>query len=218
MSRISRRRTAALAFAGTLVLVAPAISACGAGQHPQTLLPTQFVEGVNVSVGLVAVRNMFLLGPAPGQTLPAGGNVPLYGAIVNGADAGDQLVAIDTNGVAQSVAVTGNSLPLPPHQLVPLGTSNGTTTTPNVLLKGLTRTLTGIETVQLTLHFARAGALNVQVPVVPWQGYYLTYAPAPTATPSASPTISLSASAKQKPGHGAKTSSPSPSSSPSPTP
>lgn len=218
MSRNSRRRTAALAFAGTLVLAAPAMSACGAGTHPQTLLPTQFTEGVNVSMGLVDVRNMFLLGPAPGQTLLTHSDIPLYGAIVNNDPAGDQLVAIDTGGLAQSVAVKGNSLPLPSHQLVSLGTSNGTTTTPDVLLKGITRSLNGTETVPLTLHFARAGALNVQVPVIPWQGYYLTYAPAPTATPSASPTISLSPGEKKKPGRGAKTSSPSPSSSPSPTP
>jgi hypothetical protein len=214
VSRNSRRRTVALAFAGTLVLVTPAISACGAGTHPQTLLPTQFVEGVNVSVGLVDVRNMFLLGPAPGQTLPVGGDVPLYGAIVNDDTTTDQLVAIEAGGIAKSAA---ENVPLPPHQLVQLGKQGPGATTPTVVLKGLTQPLNGTETAHLILHFARAGQLSVQVPVVPWQGYYQTYAPAPTATPSlsASPGVSASVSPgdKRKPRHGA-TQSPSPTPSP----
>jgi hypothetical protein len=211
VSRNSRRRTVALAFAGTLVLAAPAISACGAGTHPQTLLPTQFVEGVNVSVGPVDVRNLFLLGPAPGQTLPASGDIPLYGSIVNDDVAADQLIGIDSGGISKSLAVT---LPLPSHQLVQLGAFNGQTTTPRVVLKGLTRALNGTETEPLTLYFARAGALTVQVPVVPWQGDYLTYAPAPTPTPtlSVSPSLSGSPGAKRKPRVGATVSaSPTPS-------
>lgn len=84
------RRTAVLAVAAA-VASAPVISACGAGREPQTALPTQLTEGVNASVPVgdatpqVDIRNMFVLGPLPDQTIPAGGQsrVPLYGVLIN---------------------------------------------------------------------------------------------------------------------------------------
>lgn len=121
MSRISRR---AVAVAGVLA-VAPVVSACGAGKHPQTALPTQLTEGVNVKAGTVYVRNLFVLGPPPGQRLAAGGDAPVYAAIVNTGQTPDRLTEVDAPNLAAPVKVSIN---LPPTTLVT--TNQAVTTTP----------------------------------------------------------------------------------------
>ncbi|GAA4634345.1 hypothetical protein GCM10023196_075500 [Actinoallomurus vinaceus] len=249
MSR-NRRRTVAMAIAGAIA-VAPAVSACAAGQHPQSVLPTRLTEGVNASVGRVDVRNAFVLGPEPGQRLPAGASAPFYAWIVVKGTSADKLVGAEASGTAQSVEVANGGLTLPPNQLIstnpqatgeqppgapapavsPSGSPSGTPTkgakkapskpgttpgaptvgspsgappagspaagspatggtaaaaTPSVVLKGLAKELTGGESIRLTLHFQQAGALTLDVPVVPRAGYYATYPPAPSGgTPSA---------------------------------
>jgi copper(I)-binding protein len=243
VSRYSRRATA---VAGVFA-VAPLVSACAAGQHPQSAMPTQLAEGVNASVHMVDIRNTFVLGPAPGQQLAAGTSAPLYAWFVNDSGAPDRLVAVEAPGVAQSVQIAGGAVDLPPGRLVntvqqpgsaPAATPTpappaasakshaaksgrtpaagqsktpGTTPTPGtsgtpgaaatvtqaaapadsskLILQGLTKTYSGGETVRLTLHFQRAGAVTLNIPVVPRNGYYATYSPAPSApAPSATPT------------------------------
>ncbi len=116
MSR-NRRRAVAIAVVGGFA-VAPLVSACAAGQHPQTTYPTQLAEGVNASAHLVDIRNAFLLGPAPGQRLAAGDSAPLYVWFVNKALSPDRLVAVEAPGVAQSVQLAGGAVVLPPGRLV----------------------------------------------------------------------------------------------------
>jgi copper(I)-binding protein len=244
------RRAAAIAVAGVFA-VAPLVSACAAGQHPQSALPTQLAEGVNASARLVDVRNTFVLGPQSGQKLAAGASAPLYAWFVNRAASPDRLVAVEAPGVAQSVEIAGGALDLPPSKLIntveppaaapatptasasPTATptpktsrpakpgrtpakprtpgatgatgATGSTGTPGapatgtpaappatsskLILKGLTKAYSGGETVRLTLRFQRAGAVTLNVPVVPRDGAYATYspAPAPAPTPSATP-------------------------------
>ncbi|MCO5993210.1 RAD23 family protein [Actinoallomurus rhizosphaericola] len=122
MSR-NRRRAVAMAIAGAFA-VAPLVSACGAGQHPQSVLPTRLTEGVNASVGHVDVRNAFVLGPDPGQRLPQGANAPFYAYIVDKAGS-DRLVGVDAPGVAQSVQIAGGGIDLPSNQLISLNPQSG---------------------------------------------------------------------------------------------
>ncbi|MFL6053308.1 MAG: hypothetical protein ACJ72W_10390 [Actinoallomurus sp.] len=255
MSR-NRRRAVAMAIAGAFA-VAPLVSACAAGQHPQSVLPTRLTEGVNASVGHVDVRDAFVLGPEPGQRLPVGSSAPFYAWIVNKASSPDKLVGVDAPGLAQSVEIASGGLSLPPNQLVsanpqaasqqpsgaptpgtspsgtpskapakkpvpgkpgkpgaPTGTPGASTQSPTapgstsptgpatsptpstagtaaggpaVILKGLTRPLTGGENIRLTLHFQQTGSLTVDVPVVPRAGYYATYPPAPSGAASTTP-------------------------------
>jgi copper(I)-binding protein len=243
------RRAVATAVAGVFA-AAPLVSGCAAGQHPQSSLPTRLTEGVNAAAHQVDIRNAFLLGPAPGQRLAAGGSAPLYAWFVNNDTSPDRLVAAQAPGVAQSVEIAGGAVDLPPNQLVnlvqtagpqaspaaPATPSTNPTLTPTpkagkgraakpgnspsaptrqpstpgtsasatpvapgapaaapapsskLILKGLTRAFSGGETVRVTLEFQRAGAVTLDVPVVPRNGYYATYAPAPAApAPSATP-------------------------------
>ena len=115
MSRNSRR-AAAIAVAGVFA-VAPLVSACAAGQHPQSALPTQLAEGVNASAHQVDIRNTFILGPQPGQQLAAGGSAPIYAWFVNNGPA-DRLVSVEAPGVAQSVQIAGGGFDLPAGKLV----------------------------------------------------------------------------------------------------
>lgn len=116
MSRNSRRAVA-LAIAGAFA-ISPMVSACAAGEHPQSALPTQLTEGVNASVHQVDVRNLFVLGPEPGQRLTAGSSAPVYAWFVNHASSPDRLVGVEAPDVAQSAQIAGGAIDLPPYQLV----------------------------------------------------------------------------------------------------
>ncbi|MFB9839027.1 hypothetical protein ACFFNX_43460, partial [Actinoallomurus acaciae] len=116
MSRNSRRALAT-AVAGVFA-IAPLVTACAAGKHPQSAFPTRLAEGVNASVHAVDVRNAFVLGPAPGQKLAARGDAALYAWFVDNAASPDRLVAAEAPGAAQSVQIAAGALTLPPGQLV----------------------------------------------------------------------------------------------------
>jgi copper(I)-binding protein len=111
------RRALATAVAGVFAL-APMVTACAAGRHPQTAMPTRLTEGVNASAHDVDVRNAFVLGPAPGKRLAAGADAALYAWFLNSAAQPDRLVAAEAPGVAQSVQIAGGAIVLPPNQLV----------------------------------------------------------------------------------------------------
>ncbi len=128
MSR-NNRRAVAIAVAGVFA-VAPTVTACAAGRHPQTAMPSQLAEGVNASAHQIDVRNAFVLGPEPGRRLAAGVDVPLYAWFVNHASTPDRLVAVEASGVAQGVQITGGGLELTPGKLVT--TAQGAVTPPTV--------------------------------------------------------------------------------------
>jgi copper(I)-binding protein len=115
------RRVVALAIAGA-VAIAPVISACGAGETPQTAAPTQLTEGVNAhvpqddKVSKIDIRNMFLLGPAPDQALPAGGSLPLYGTVINQVKGQQDRLVMVTSDAFSQVKITGGAVVLPAAQ------------------------------------------------------------------------------------------------------
>jgi copper(I)-binding protein len=204
VSRYSRRMVA-VGIAGALAII-PAVSACGAGEDPQTAQPTQLTEGVNVTTkNGVAVRNLFVLGPPPGQQINPGSAATVYATVVNDSPDGraDRLVGISAPGVAQTAQIKGGGIDLPYQRLVRLGVaSSAGITTPLITLQGLAAPLSGGESINLTLQFENAGALPVAVPVVPRDGYYTTYAPAPAVTtPTATPSATeVTPSAAESPG------------------
>jgi copper(I)-binding protein len=190
----------AAGIAGALAVI-PAVSACGAGEDAQTSQPTQLTEGVNVTTkNGVAVRNLFVLGPPPGQKINPGSAATLYASVVNdSADAQpDRLVGISAPGVAQAAQIQGGGIDLPYQRLVQLGVSSPTgITTPLITLQGIAMPLSGGESLKMTLQFEKAGALQVAVPVVPRDGSYTTYAPAPLITQPATPATPATPSAAE---------------------
>lgn len=198
------RRTVAALIAGTLVL-APVVTGCGAGKNPESTLPTQLTEGMNVSLHQLDLRNLFVLGPPPGQSIAAGGSAPVYVTMINKSGSPDRLTSIGASGQARSAPIAGGGIDLPPNRPVSTftassahvpATRSGTAQTPatrptneqaspTVILRGLTTRLVGGESIRLVLHFQRAGAVTVNAPVQIQQGYYATYSPAPSPSATA---------------------------------
>jgi copper(I)-binding protein len=209
------RRVTALAIAGALTL-APAVTGCGT--NPGTTRPAQLTEGVNVSRSNldIQLRNLFVLGPAEGQTLSVGAAAPVYATLINSAADGqpDKLVAVSSNVSGQPTPLAGGGLDLPAGQAVSLNGPSG----PLAVLSGLTKTLTGGGVVEVALQFQRAGVLTVMVPVVSQRGAFQTYPAAPTpavSSPTVSPNATPSATpAAKKAKKAKKSTSPSPTVTP----
>ena len=161
----------------------------------------------------ISIDNVFVLGAPLGSAMPPGGQAGVFLAIQ--AQNGDRLVSVSAPGTASSVKLAGGPVDLPAQTLVDLSGP-----VPEVVLTGLASPLSGGETVQLTLIFAVAGAVTVDVPVEPHAYDYATYFPPP---PIPTPTASVKPRARATGSASAGASAPgsasaSPSASPSTTP
>jgi len=201
------RRICAIAVAAAI----PALAGCEAGMNAPILQWHPPVNGVNKTLtaavpgsGFLGIRNLFVLGPVPGGSIPAGSSAGAFLALVNTGPR-DRLLSITAPGTATSVTLPGGSVAVPDGKLVLL-----TGPVPAVVLNGLTHSLTGGIDVRLVLRFQNAGTVTLEVPVLAKADYYATYSPAPS--PSASPT----GKHKHRSVAGS-TASPSPSASPTPT-
>jgi copper(I)-binding protein len=197
---------------GAIAILVPALAGCEAGFNAPTLdfHPASF--GVSTVVNGVTIDDVFVLGPAPGSTLPAGGQAGVFLSLQ--APNADQLTSVSAPGTASSVQLLAAPITLHPNTLVDLSGP-----APEVVLNGLTNPLSGGETVQLVLNFASAGVVTLMVPVEPAAYEFATYAPPPTPTASASLSAALRAAHKHK--HKAKADAPADptaSASPSVTP
>jgi copper(I)-binding protein len=170
---------------GALAILVPALAGCEAGLNAPTLQfhPASF--GVSTIVDGINIDNVFVLGPAPGSTLQAGGQAALFMSLQ--APNGDQLTSISAPGTATSVQLGNGPISLSPNTLVSLAGPS-----PLLTLDGLTTSLSGGDTVKLELNFATAGQVTLVVPVEPAAYEFATYSPAPTPTASASLSVSLS--------------------------
>jgi copper(I)-binding protein len=170
---------------GALAILVPVLAGCEAGYNAPTLEFHQASFGVSTMVNGINIDNVFVLGPVPGSILPAGGQAGLFMALQSSNS--DQLTSITAPGAASSVQLGNGPITLSPNTLVDLSGPE-----PLLTLNGLTRPLSGGETVQLVLHFATAGSVALMVPVEPAAYEFATYSPAPTPTASASLSVSLS--------------------------
>jgi copper(I)-binding protein len=194
------------------VLSIPALAGCEAGLNAPTLDFHPAANGATTTGAGITINNAFVLGPALGQSLPAGGRAGLFLSVY--AVNGDRLVSVSAPGYAGSVKLDGG-----PVSVAANATVNLTGPAPRIVLTNLSAPLQGGQTVTLLLDFATAGAMELQVPVEPHAYDYATYVQPPTPTPSPSPSPSAtgkhhahaSASASAGP-------SPSASASPSATP
>jgi hypothetical protein len=170
---------------GALAILVPVLAGCEAGLNAPTLEYHPASFGASAMVDGINIDNVFVLGPVPGSTLQPGGQASLFMALQSSNS--DQLTSITAPGAASSVQLGNGPITLSPNTLVDLSGPE-----PLLTLNGLTRPLSGGETVQLVLHFATAGSVALMVPVEPAAYEFATYSPAPTPTASASLSVSLS--------------------------
>jgi len=171
---------------GAIAILVPARAGCEAGLNAPTLEfhPASF--GVSTVVDGINLDNAFVLGPASGSTLPAGGQAGVFLSMY--AQNSDRLVSATAPGTASSVQLVSGPVTLNANSLVDLSGP-----APQIVLNGLTNSLSGGETVTLQLTFANAGQVTLSLPVEPASYEFATYSPPPP-----SPTASVSPSAKHK--------------------
>jgi len=177
-----------IAVAAALI---PMIAGCEAGTNAPSLHWHQPTDGTFHVVGDITITNAFVLGAPIGVALQPGENAGLFLGLVN-TGSPDRLVSVSAPGVAQSVRLPGNQIPLPRQHAVLL-----TGPRPTVILENLERPVAGGSVVKITLTFAVAGQVTIKVPVMPRAQFYTTLlpAPSPTAPPvTPSPTPSSPAS------------------------
>jgi copper(I)-binding protein len=110
VSRMVRIRPTAAALVGA-VAAAVTLAGCGAGQITQTDTQLSAVDGANVQVGTIALRDSVIEfnDRAEGAAVyPRGGSAPLSMSIVNAGSQADRLVSV-SSPIATSVQITGTS-------------------------------------------------------------------------------------------------------------
>lgn len=187
--------------------LAPAIAGCEAGAGAPTQHWHQPTAGTSVIVNnAIRINNAFVLGAPPTTSLPAGGSAGLFLAMAN-SGAPDRLIGVTAPGTALAVQLPGGGVRLATNQSVLL-----TGPAPRVILRGLLHPVGGGQSVRVVLHFLRAGAVVMLLPVMPQAQYYSTFSPAPVP-PLPTPSATVSGQAGK---HGSA--SPSPSATPSASP
>jgi copper(I)-binding protein len=166
--------------AGVLAVLTPAIAGCEAGNDAPTLEFHAASAGYQTVFNGIRITDVFVLGAPSGATVPAGSSASLFLSLYNGDTSADTLESITATGTASSVSVTGSPVALPSFSAVDL-----TGPQPTAVLNDLTTSLASGTTVPVTLTFAHAGSVTLQVPVEPASYYWSTYSP-PAPSPSAS--------------------------------
>ena len=184
MIRRSSAKTAArpLLVGALALLIAAATAGCEAGFDAPTLEFHPASAGGAATVNGISISNAFVLGPPTGSTLSPGSSAGVFLSLFNNGSNSDALVSLSAPGYASGVHVSGGTVTLPAG-----GEVNLTGPQPSVVLSPLTKAIGGGEDIPVTLNFAHAGSVTLQVPVQPQSFFYSTYSAAPTPAPT-SPT------------------------------
>ncbi|HWG02790.1 MAG TPA: copper chaperone PCu(A)C [Trebonia sp.] len=200
--RASFGKTAARStlIGGLALLAIPAVAGCEAGYNAPTLEFHSASAGAHTVVNGIAINDAFVLGAPSGSVVPTGSSASMFLGLFNNGTAADKLVAAAAPGTASSVTIKGGSVTIPAG-----GAADLSGPEPVVVLKGLTKSLTGGQAVKIVLQFASAGQVKFNVPVMPRSFYYSTYSPpaAPatgkakaSASPLPTPTATSTPTAK----------------------
>jgi copper(I)-binding protein len=206
------RRVPRRLFAVAAVALAGMLAGCEAGYNAPTQQWHQPTDGAGTDAHGITIRNVFILGAAPAEQLPAGSDAGMFLALYNTTNHPDKLTSIQVPSATSTVQLPNDSaVTLPPHTSVLL-----TGPEPQVLLRDLTRAVPGGTYFNTVLTFQNAGSVVLSVPVMPAQYSYATFSPAPTPTPTPTPTVTATPGHHKhkhhKPGAGASP-TPSPSTS-----
>jgi len=166
--------------AGVLALLVPAIAGCEAGSDAPTLQFHSASSGASQDFNGLQISNAFVLGGPVGSTVPAGSSAGLFLSIYNSGASADTLESVTASGTAASITLPDGSVALP----VDSAPVNLTGPKPEVVLDKLTTPLTGGSSIPVTLTFAHAGSVTLQVPVEPQSYQWATFA-APSSSAKA---------------------------------
>jgi copper(I)-binding protein len=200
-----------LVIAAAIVGLAGGVTACDAGNDAPTLQFHPQSDGLDTVVHGIQIENAFVLG-APNGSLAVGQSAGLFLAMYNMGSGPDQLMGVEAPGVAKSVTLPTGGIKVPVQQAIYL-----TGPKAKIVLTGLQRPLTAGGTVHVTLAFANAGNVTLDLPVVQRADAYSTFSPVPTPSPSSSAKKSGSATASPT-ANGSPTTPPTSSPTPSTTP
>jgi hypothetical protein len=208
VTRLTRRL-----LAGAIVVLIPALAGCEAGLNAPTADFHPAAYGAYDTSSGVTISNAFVLGPAVGQSLPAGSQAGVFLSLYS--PGGDTLKSVSSS--VGAATIQGG-----PVNVAAYASVNLTGPTPRIVLTDLSAPLNGGQTITLDLTFANAGPVHIQVPVQPHAYEYSTYdAPSVPASPTASATSTASDTDVTKKHHHHATASPSAtpavSATPSPT-
>lgn len=163
------RSVAALAAGG--VVLSAALSACGAGQVSQTATQEAAINGVNATLGEIALRNVHIFATQTSAEIQPGRDVELVFVVTNqSTDTPDRLVSVTTD--IGEVDVTGNG-EVPAGGVLVVGTPDGQPTALGAVepaetaeaMIALSRPITNGLTYDFTFTFERAGEAVVGVPI-----------------------------------------------------
>jgi copper(I)-binding protein len=169
--------------AGVLALLIPAIAGCEAGNDAPTLEfhPASF--GAHTVVNGIQITNAFVLGAPNGSVLPSGSSAGLFVSLYNGGSSSDTLLSVTASGTAQSISLSGGTVPLAANA-APV---NLTGPEPEVVLEHLSQPLRGGSNITVTFDFQHAGTVTLPVPVEAQAFQWATFSPPAAATPGATP-------------------------------
>ena len=187
MIRSSRGRLMRRVMIGGVALLAPVLAGCEAGNGAPVLEFHPAANGAAGTADALTVSDAFILGGANGQPVPAGGSASMFLSVYNGGSTADKLVGVDTNGVAKSVQLTGNSIAVPAQSAADLEGPQ-----PKVVLRNLSKALTSGTTVEVLLSFQNSGSVELSVPVEARSTYYSSFSP-PAPAPSATKRVKVGA-------------------------
>ncbi len=154
---MSRRPALALAVA----LSATLLSGCGVGLHNRTYQEHGREDGAVADIGGLAIRNLHVLPPDSGSVLDVGSGALVVGGLVNKGTQDDKLVGA-TSDVAGAVTLLLGGSPVTDVAVPALGSADQNW---SLQLGGLTRAVHVAQYVGVTLEFARAGRVTLQVPL-----------------------------------------------------
>ncbi len=188
-----RRRTAG--FGAIAVAAVLLTSSCAAGRVAQTIRQRPSINGVNAQVGSVNVRNVSVEAPTEATSYPKGSALRLTGVFVNNGQStdaltgissasitgwcayssvtdGDQVVAAASasaagatapaSGTTSAAPRASQAVPIPAHSRISYGVPDATG---SLLVLATKAKIYPGSTISMTLTFARAGTVTVQVPV-----------------------------------------------------
>ncbi len=170
MSRTRRSARTLAGVAGAAALTGLLLSGCGTGQISQTSRQVAAVNGANVTVGSVDLRDVQIAYPTtpagPDALYRQGGAAPLVATLVNTAPVADRLLSV-TSPAAASVQIQGD--PTMPQDIALVSPGNLQLSPTNakrvqLVAEGLTRPVPAGAQIPMTFVFEKAGSVTVTVP------------------------------------------------------